>query len=194
MRAKAVARPEDYRWSSYRGYVRAARAAPWMTYAGVLGQFDCRGTAARRAYARFVRAGIDEPPVSPFAGALGGLLIGSERFVTRMRGLLRERPNDGALPELAALKPRPALEKIVETVAAHFGHDASTWQPGRRVDDASRAVAAYLARRRFRYAAGEVAASLGYRGHGGLHSAVARVDRGSDTLKQTAEKLARKLH
>ena len=194
VRAKAVARPENYRWSSYPGYIRAARTVPWVTYARVLGEFGRTATTARRAYARFVRAGVDEPPPSPFAGALGGLLVGSERFVTRMRGLLRDRPDDDALPELAPLKPRPALEKIAETAAAHFGQDASLWQPGRRVDDASRAVAAYLARRHFGYAAADVAAALGYRGHGGVHNAVARVEAGNDKLKKTVEKLSRKLH
>lgn len=193
VRAKAVARPEDYRWSSYAGYVRAARAVPWVTYARVLGEFGRATTTARRAYARFVRAGVEHPPTSPFAGAVGGLLVGSERFVTRMRALLRDRPHDDALPQLTPLKPRPALDRIVETVAAHFGHQASLWQPGRRVDDASRAVAAYLARRHFGYAAGKVAAALGYRAHGGVHSAVVRVENGSHELKETVAKLARKL-
>ena len=35
---------------------------------------------------------------------------------------------------------------------------------------------------------------LGYRGHGGVHGAVARVEAGNDKLKKTVEKLARKLH
>lgn len=193
VRAKAVARPEDYRWSSCEGYVRASGAVPWVTYARVLGEFGRKGTAARRAYAGFVRAGTREPPPSPFKGAVGGLLVGSARFVATMRGLLGERPDDDALPELAALRPRPALERIVETVAAHFGQDASRWQPGRRVDNAGRAVAAYVARHHFGYAAGEVATALGYRGHGGVHSAVTRVETGSDELKGTAEKLCREL-
>jgi hypothetical protein len=61
------------------------------------------------------------------------------------------------------------------------------------VDDAGRPVAAYLARRRFRYPAKEVAVALGYSSHGGVHNAVARVD-ASDALRKTVEKLARKLH
>jgi REP element-mobilizing transposase RayT len=193
VRAKIVARPEDYRWSSYPGYVRAGRAVPWMTYARVLGEFGRSATTARRAYARFVRAGVEDPTPSPLAGAVEGLLVGSERFVARMRGLLRDRPDDDALPQLAPLKPRPSLAKIAETAAAHFGHDASLWQPGRRVDDASRAVAAYLARRHFGYTAKDVAAALGYRGHGGVHTAVARVETGPDNLRKTAEELAREL-
>lgn len=193
VRAKAAARPEDYRWTSYLGYIRAARAVPWVTYARVLAEFGRRATNARRAYGQFVRAGVEEPPPSPFAGALGGLLVGSERFVTRVRALVRDRADDDALPQLAPLKPRPTLEKIAQTVADHFGHDAGLWRPGRRVDDASRAVAAYLGRRHFGYAAVEVAAALGYRGHGGLHAAVARVDSGNVNLKRTVEKLSQKL-
>ena len=95
------------------------------------------------------------------------------------------------MPQLASWKPRPALEKIVETVAPPFGYEASPWQPGRRADDASRAVAAYPARRRFGYPAREVAAALGYRGHGGVHSAVVRVENSSDELKETVAKLVR---
>jgi putative transposase len=194
VRAGIVSRPEAYRWSSYRSYWRAARRLPWITCTRVLGEFGREVTTARRAYGRFVRAGVDQPPPSPWAGALGGLLVGSERFVTKMRGLLRARPDDDALPQLARLKPRPTLARIAETVAAHFGHDARFWQPGRRVDDASRAVAAYLARRRFGYQAGEVAEALGYRGHGGVHNAVRRIESGSAQLRQTAKDLWRQLH
>jgi len=136
---------------------------------------------------------VEAPPPSPFADAVGSLLVGSERFVAKMRGLLRDRADDHALPQLAPLKPRPPLQEIADTVAARFGHDTSLWQPGRRVDDASRAVAAYLARRRFGYSAKDVAAVMGYRAHGGVHSAVARVETGSPTLRKTAEKLAQVL-
>jgi hypothetical protein len=76
-----------------------------------------------------------------------------------------------------------------EKVPAHFGHDASLWQPARRVDDASRAVAAYLAQRHFAYAA-----AIGYRGHGGVHSPLVRVEGASEKLQKTVETLARTLH
>lgn len=194
VRAKMVARPEEYRWSSYRGYLRAREALPWITYARVLGEFGRDATAARRAYGHFVRAGVGEPPPSPWAGAVGGLLVGSDRFVAKMRRLLGDRPDDAGLPQLVPLKPRPSLEAIAAAAAAYFGHDRSLWQPGRRVDDASRAVAAYLARRRFAYRASEVAEVLGYRGHGGVHTAVARVETGSPQLRKTADRLERQLH
>ena len=160
VRAKLVERPERWRWSSYRGYQQERRALDWVTYAAVLGEFG-RGDAARRAYAQFVRAGLAEPPASPFAKAVGGLLVGSSRFVERMRKLIDDRPADAAVPQLNVLRHRPAIEEIVTVVAAHFGSDPSLWTAGRRSDDAGRAAAAYLGRR-FGHGAGEVAKALGY--------------------------------
>jgi hypothetical protein len=94
MWAKMAARPEEYRWSSYRGYVFARRAVPWIVYDKVLGEFGRDLSTARRAYGRFVRAGVDEPPPSPFGKAIGGLLLGSEKFVRRIQRLIDARPAD----------------------------------------------------------------------------------------------------
>ena len=87
-----------------------------------------------------------------------------------------------------------ARQDIVGVVGEHFGQDRTRWSPGRRSDDASRAVAAYLARRRFGYPAGEVAKALGYRSAGSVTRAVARVESSNERLKHTAAKLERKLH
>ena len=194
VRAKAVARPEDYRWSSYRGYQRASRTAPWVTYDRVLGEFGGKASAGRRRYARFVRAGVEQRPPSPFAEALEGMLLGSDAFVARIRGLLDNRPTDRSVPQLEHLRHRPSVDAIMRVVGEHFGVDTSGWTPGRRTDDASRAVAAYLARRRFGHAAGKVAEALGYRSPSSVTRALARVESGNDHLRRTAAKLERKLH
>jgi len=193
LRAKIVARPEDYPWSSYPGYVRAARAVTWVTYARVLGEFG-QAAAARWAYGRFVRAGMRQPPRSPFAEAFEGVLLGSEAFVARIRGLVEGQPTDRSVPQLEHIRGRPSLEAIVEVVAAHFGVDATRWSPGRRTDDASRAVAAYLARRRFGHPAGKVAEALGYRNASSVTRAIARVESANQDLRQTVQKLERELH
>ena len=85
------------------------------------------------------------------------------------------------------------MEEVVRVVAAHFGVDATRWSPGRRTNDASRAVAAYLARRRFGHPAGEVAKALGYRSGSSVTRAVARVESGTEQLQRTAAKLERRL-
>lgn len=194
VRAKMVALPEQYPWSSYRGYQRASRTVPWVTYDRVLGEFGVSASVARRAYTRFVRAGVEEPLPSPFAKALEGMLLGSDTFVARIRRLLDARPTDRGVPQLERIRTRPPLAEIVGIVGEHFGQDTTHWSPGRRSDDASRAVAAYLARRRFGYPAGEVAQALGYRSGSSVTRAVARVELGNERLQQTATKLERKLH
>jgi len=194
VRARAVARPEQYPWSSYGGYQRASRTVPWVIYDRVLGELGAEAAVARRRYARFVRAGVQSPPRSPFAEAIEGMLLGSDTFVARIRHLLDDRPTDRSIPQLEHLRHRPPVEKIVRVVAGHFGVDATRWSPGRRSDDAGRAVAAYLARRRFGYPAGEVAKSLGYRSGSSVTRAVARVESGTENLRRTATKLERSLH
>jgi hypothetical protein len=192
VRTKLVDRPEQWPWSSYAGYRWPGKALAWVDYRPVLGECGRNQAKARLAYGRFVGAGLSDPPASPFAGAVGGLLVGSAAFVARIRKLLKGRPADKAVPQLARLRRRPPLEEIAAAVARHFRLDAAGWRSGTRSDDASRAVAAYLARRRFGYSAIEVAAALGYRSHGSVRSAVLRVEAGKG-LSATAEKLRRKL-
>ncbi len=64
---------------------------------------------------------------------------------------------------------------------------------GRRSDDASRAAAAYLARRRFGYPAKSVAAALGYRDASGVSHAIKRIEAGTDDLRRSLARLERSL-
>jgi len=193
VRAGLVRRPEEWPWSSYAGYRHARQAQPWVTYARVLGEFGGTGAAGRRRYVRFVEEGMSDPPRSPFAEAVGGVVVGSAAFLERVRGLLADRPADRSVPELASVRGRPSLEQIAAAVAASFGCDASAWGPGRRSDDASRAVAAWLARRRFGYSAREVAQALGYASHGGVRSALARVEAAGRRIQATVARLVEEL-
>jgi len=192
VRARLVDRPERWPWSSYPGYHVPRRALPWVTYSRVLADFGRNAPAARRAYAAFVRAGIVEQPVSPFVDAIGGLLVGSMAFLDRIQGLIEGRPTDKAVPQLANLRARPSLGAICGAVASHFGRAAESWAEGTRSDDASRAVAAYLARRHFGYSARDVAAALGYRSHGSVRNALARVE-GAAALSGAVQALYRRL-
>jgi len=189
VRAKLAARPEQYRWSSFPGYQRARRALPWVTYSSVLGEFGRDPGPARRAYSRFVWAGIGEWPKSPFSQAVAGLVVGSDAFLARIRRLVEDQPADRDQPELQRVRGRPSLERIVTVVQEHFGVEASNWLPGTRADDAARAVAAYLARCRFGYSATAVAAALGYRGHSSVRYAVKRAEKGNPALRKTVKKL-----
>jgi chromosomal replication initiation ATPase DnaA len=86
--------------------------------------------------------------------------LGSERFVQQIRASLSRRPNDAGVPALRQFREAPSLDRIVEVVARYFGEDATHWRSGRRDDSPARAVAAYLARRRFGHSAGRTAVAL----------------------------------
>ncbi|MAT73437.1 MAG: hypothetical protein CMJ58_28470 [Planctomycetaceae bacterium] len=189
VRENLAARPEEYCWSSYGGYRRAADAVEWLCYGRVLGEFGTTEIQSRRRYVRFVRHGMTGVVESPFVNAVGGLLLGSAEWVERIRRLLAKQPEDRAVPQLRELRHRPALSKIVTTVAEHFGNDPRKWRAGSREDGPSRAIAAYLARREFGYSATDIAKALGYRSHGSVRNAVLRIENGDFKLRQSTKAL-----
>ena len=193
VRARLVERPEHWPWSSYAGYRGRRAALGWVTYERVLGEFGTDPTESRRRYVQFVAAGLAAPPKCPWADALGALVVGSQRFAERVRRLLGDRPADWELPQVQRLRGRPALDCIVAAVADHYGLSAGIWAAGTRSDDLGRALAAYLARRRYGYPAVAIARALGYRGHSSVAAAVARVESDMERLKKTLALLERKI-
>jgi REP element-mobilizing transposase RayT len=87
VRAGSAPRPEQWEWSSYPGYRDARRAQPWVAHNVMLAawQADQGGRDPRGAYVRFVEGGLANPPPPPFREAVGGWILGSERFVARLR-------------------------------------------------------------------------------------------------------------
>jgi putative transposase len=189
VRARLVERPDDWPWSSYPGYHRASRQVEWVTYARVLREFGRNLDQARRAYCRHVREGMASAPESPWQTAVQGLIVGREAFVERVRGLLSGRRPDRAVPMLRSLRPRPTLERIADAVAGEFATDRAAWATGRRIDDVSRAAAAWLARRRFGYRVREIAEALGYASHGGVATSLRRVETAGDELRRRLNRL-----
>jgi len=185
----------SYPWCSYPGYHRASKMLDWVSYDRVLREMGPGDAAARRRrYRGFVTAGLAAGVSSPLEDAVHGLLVGSEQFVSRIKELLDTRPADRAVPELNGLRAKPHLEQIIKVVLREFGQDEDDpWCVGRRADDASRAVAAHLARRRYGYSAKSVAKALGYSHPSSVSHAVRRIDVGSATLKQTVNRVERKL-
>ncbi len=129
----------------------------------------------RQAYRRFIMAGTDEDGFDPFAEAVESLILGSDKFVERIRAMLIGRSHDGAVPQPARLPQRPTLGDIVNAVGAEFESDLSRWRHGRRIDNEARAVAAFLAAECFGHSATATAAVLGYAGPSSVTRAIQRI-------------------
>jgi hypothetical protein len=177
VRGCLVNRPEDWPWSSYPGYHRKARTLDWVTYSRVLGEFGNTEKSARALYRRFVRQGMKRGCSSPWTNAAAGLIVGSDQFVERIRKMIAGREEDRALPQLNRLREPPRLELIVRAAASATRSDLTDWAGGRRSNDPSRALAAFVARRRFGYPSTLVAEALGYRNTSSVAAALRRIER-----------------
>ena len=145
------------------------------------------GTDSARAYRRFVEAGLRSPPPSPFRAAFGGWVLGSERFVARLRELARPVLSDPPLPgarQLAARDP----EAILEAVCDHFGLVRSAL--ARRGDPhIARAAAAWLCRQHCEIALHELAPMLGLTRADSVPNLTRRIDAGLRSHPRLAEEL-----
>jgi putative transposase len=91
VRAGIVQRPEQWPWSSYPGYARRRDRLDRVAYDELLaawsGEFG--RTDPEASYRRFVVAGIDDPPAAPWNEARHNWILGSERFVDRLRVIVQ---------------------------------------------------------------------------------------------------------
>jgi REP element-mobilizing transposase RayT len=161
VRAGLVQRPEQWEWSSYPGYRDARRRQPWVAHDVLLAarQGDQGGRDPRRAYVRFVEAGLADPPPPPFREAIGGWILGSELFVAKLRrhaSLIATNPPLAEARQLAALDPK----RIFAAVAEFYGLEPAALS--RRHDPhVARAAAAWLCRRHTEATLRELAGWLG---------------------------------
>ncbi len=84
VRAKMVALPGDWRWSSYLAKMGMVHSPSWLHAETVLVHFGTNQLMARQAYADFVHAGIGRP--SPLAAVRNQLILGDENFQAAVIG------------------------------------------------------------------------------------------------------------
>jgi REP element-mobilizing transposase RayT len=102
VRAGIVRRPEQYVWSSYREYIGKEKKR-WVKTGAVMDQFSGRKERAHRFYREFVEDAL-ESRENPLRDAVAGLVLGSEKFVRKIREALADSEDDGSrrtIPEQA---------------------------------------------------------------------------------------------
>jgi hypothetical protein len=156
-----VERPEFWPWSSYPGFCNASRRLSWVDYEQVLKarRGDYGGTDPARDYRRFVAAGLAEPPRSPFLDAFDGWVLGTERFIKRLRKLAGSQVPDPIRPEarrLSGLDP----DRVCAAVAEFYGLQPEALTK-RHDGHIARAAAAWLCRRHSEAPLRELADRLG---------------------------------
>jgi REP element-mobilizing transposase RayT len=135
VRAKAVTRPGEWAWSSYRATVGEAPAPAWLTTTWVLEQFGPRQGAARGKYRAFVHEGIGGS--RPWEQVQGQMYLGGEAFVAR------HQPDQvlAEIPRRQTQAARPTLQVLFAQRGAQDHHMLTAY---RRYGYRLREIAAHL--------------------------------------------------
>lgn len=75
VRAGVVSRPEEYEWSSYRGYIGKSKSV-WLTTGFILGYFDKHISSGQKKYQQFTEDGIGREDISPLQATVASTLLG----------------------------------------------------------------------------------------------------------------------
>jgi putative transposase len=120
VRAKMVATPEAYRWSSYRATAGLEDAPDWLDTEEALAVFGSTPLEASGAYQRYVLAkvGYDK---SLWDAVSHGIFLGSEPWMVQMRKLVESKPRSNEHPRKQRAVGRPSMSKIVSALSAVTG-------------------------------------------------------------------------
>lgn len=115
VRAGLVARPEDYRWTSYHATAGYVTPPPWLRVERVLERFRPLGLSVER-YRAFVSEGIGST-VRPWDHLVGDMYLGSEEWLSRIRERVESKPRDSAHVRDQRHLSRPTMTEIITTTA-----------------------------------------------------------------------------
>ena len=167
-----------------------ARRFAWVAYEPLLaawrGEFG--GADPATAYRRFVEAGLSQPPVSPFREAFGGWVLGSDRFVARLRALAGPLGPEPSTAEARHLSGQ-SVEAICAGVAAQYGLESADWMR-LRAGVEPRSLAAWLCRRYTETPLRELAGQFGLSRAGSVSNLTRRVDARLAEYPALADELA----
>ncbi len=142
VRAGMVARPEEYRWSSYHATAGLEAVPEWLDAAGLLGTFGADASSAREEYRRFVEGGIglerrlwDE--------LQGQIYLGRREWIEGIQKMIDEKPRSEEHPLAQRTPGRPTMDDVLEAVSITF--DIKPDDIRQRSATTARQVAAWLA-------------------------------------------------
>ncbi len=128
LRAQLVTWPEDWPWSSFPSYLDPSGRLSWvrceLLWQAWSGEFGGDETTATGDYRRFVNAGVERPPESPFASMKHGWILGSDSFVCSLKDKLPVEPTPRGTSEAKALlgnRPERTVEQVILAVSAYYG-------------------------------------------------------------------------
>jgi REP element-mobilizing transposase RayT len=113
VRARAARSARDWPWSSYRATAGMVDAPDFLTTSWILAQFHRSPRRAIELYREFVKQGRG---VDVWSELRGGILLGSDEFVDKLKPLLSDYEALKEVPRRERLATRPSLDELFSKV------------------------------------------------------------------------------
>ncbi len=147
VKAGIAERPEEYKWSSYNGYIGKSKENDWIEYSWILSKFAQNKKKAWQKYREYTEEGLAVKTESPFKNLLGQVVLGGEEFKEKMERRLQGREVSQEIIERKRFEKKTLPEDIIEAVAKAFKvEEAEVTNKGKR-ENISRSVAIYVMQR-----------------------------------------------
>ncbi|GBD97993.1 MAG TPA: addiction module toxin RelE [Nitrospirae bacterium] len=112
VRAGIVRKPDEWKWSSYRGTAGQRKPHPCLTADWVLGQFGKRKRQAQKKYKEFVRAGIGGERI--WKEVRGQSILGKEDFAESLIEYVKGYGDIKEIPRSQRYASRPGLDELFD--------------------------------------------------------------------------------
>jgi hypothetical protein len=169
-----VARPEEYRWSSYGARAGYERAPDWLTTGTIESMFHPQAARAREEYRKFVDVGIDDPR-NLEDEIVAQMYLGTAAWIERMQKLVDEEERSEEIRRSQVHPGRPELGDVLTAVAQTFDTTREAIAGGRGTLE--RRLVAYIAFEDGLVQLRRIARRLGLTSAGGISSLVSRCRR-----------------
>jgi hypothetical protein len=187
VRARMVATPEDYDWSSYLYYIGRKKPPEWLTRDFILGYFSKKVATAQKGYHGFVSELVHEKYDSPLAETTSSTLLGSPDFITFIKEkYLSDKKPDKEMPSLQELHEKISIQDIFAQVDIFFKNEPTL----------SRNIKMFLCRKYTGARLKDIGAHFGI-GESGVAQASSRMNRkmaNDKKLKGRVKTIERKLN
>ena len=147
VRAKLVASPSEYQWSSYQAFIGKQKTPQFLDTTWLLSTFGKNKKQAQKNYMEFVESVDAKKIKDPSVQVSEGFLLGDADFVNWVKQtFLSDRNDENEIPQLKRLKPRVAVKDVVKAVSDQFDTSAELITAKGRKYNKAREVAIHLSR------------------------------------------------
>jgi len=147
VRAKMVSSPGVYQWSSYGAFIGKQKPPQFLEINWLLSNFGKNKKQAKRSYQDFVEKVDAKTLKNPSDHVSEGFLLGDKNFIKWVKeAFLSNRNDEKEIPQLKKLKPRVAIEDVVQVVSEQFKCSEDQVTAKGRKNNKAREVAIYLCR------------------------------------------------